>query len=101
MGNVSGRVTLDGAPVEEVEVMFQPDGSKPPSKGRTDAEGRYQLGYKRGVEGALVGEHTVTFRSISPPRGSKKVPESYSTESTIRKEVKAGANEIDFELTTK
>jgi len=58
---VSGRVTLDGRPLELADVVFQPEGALSPSYGRTDTEGRYQLGYKRGVTGAIVGEHMVAI----------------------------------------
>lgn len=58
---VRGRVTLDGRPLELADVVFQPEAALSPSYGRTDAEGRYELGYKRGVGGAIVGEHTVAI----------------------------------------
>ncbi|HVT27309.1 MAG TPA: hypothetical protein VHE81_04760, partial [Lacipirellulaceae bacterium] len=62
---VTGRITLDGQPLENADVLFQPDGSKPPSVGRTDANGRYELAYKRGVMGGMVGSNTVRI-TISP-----------------------------------
>src|SRR5688572_704144 len=59
---VSGRVTLDGQPLDAAEVLFQPDeGTGSPSYGYTDENGRYELGYKRGVKGAMVGSHTVSI----------------------------------------
>src|SRR6476646_8422363 len=55
---VHGRVTLDGQPFVNADVTFQPDGAQRISTGRTDAEGRYELAYKRGQMGAIVGPHT-------------------------------------------
>src|SRR6478672_13610229 len=44
---VHGHVKLDGQPLANADVQFQPEGSQRPSSGRTDAEGRYDLMYKR------------------------------------------------------
>lgn len=99
---VSGRVTLDGRPLPSADVSFQPDGAQRASSGRTDADGRYHLMFKRGQPGALAGEHTVRI-SISrelvsnPPH----IPARYDTQSELRREVKAGEeNVFDFDLTT-
>src|SRR5262245_21904398 len=56
---VHGRVMLDGKPLQNADVQFQPSESQRPSRGRTDVDGRYALVYKRGQPGALVGPHTV------------------------------------------
>ena len=101
---VSGRVTLDGAPLKGAQIMFQPEttgGS--PSYGATDQEGRYELGFKRGVHGALPGWHTVR---IDEPTGAdgkklagKRLPARYNDQTELREEVKSGEdNTIDFEL---
>lgn len=64
---VSGKVTVDGAPLAGVNVQFQPqaansDGLAPTSFGVTDAEGHYSLEVTTtGESGALVGSHQVTF----------------------------------------
>jgi hypothetical protein len=99
---VKGRVTLDGRPLEIADVVFEPENGKPPSTARTDAEGHYELLYKRGFTGAHIGEHTVRIGFTSniianPPN----IPPRYNTQSDLRREVKAGEeNEFDFELTT-
>jgi hypothetical protein len=99
---VSGRITLDGQPLSTADIIFQPDESKSPSYGRTDSDGRYELGYKRGVAGALLGQHTVRI-SVSHElvRNPPKIPARYDRDSTLREEVKPGQNEINFDLTTK
>jgi hypothetical protein len=99
---VSGRVTLDGRPVASADVVFQPDGAMSPSYGRTDGDGQYQLGYKRGVEGAMVGQHTVRI-SVSRElvRNPPPIPPRYNTESELRREVEPSKkNVFDFELST-
>jgi hypothetical protein len=98
---VTGRITLDGEPLEKADIVFQPDGSKPPSSGRADAEGRYQLAYKRGVMGGTIGSNTVRI-TISPDlvANPPTIPARYNTESELTKEVKSGENEFNFDLST-
>jgi hypothetical protein len=98
---VTGRITLDGQPLEKADIVFQPDGSKPPSSDRADADGRYQLAYKRGVMGGSVGANTVRI-TISPDvvANPPTIPARYNTDSELTKEVKSGQNEFNFDLTT-
>jgi hypothetical protein len=99
---VSGRITLDGKPLDPADILFQPDGSKPPSFGRTNQDGRYELVYKRGVKGAWVGPHTVRIMVVTEQtHGPQLVPPRYNTESELRVEVAPDTeNEFNFDLTT-
>ena len=74
---VSGRVTLNGVPVENAIVLFQPFDEVRPnpgtgSTGRTDADGRFTL---RQIQpdrpGARPGRHWVTIRQ-APIVGSRE-----------------------------
>jgi hypothetical protein len=96
---VTGRVTLDGRPLEHADVTFQPDGARRPSIGRTDAGGRYELAYKRGEPGAIVGEHTVRIY-VSPElvANPPRIPARYDTESELRVEVQDDENVFNFDL---
>jgi hypothetical protein len=94
---VSGRITLDGRPLENADIVFQPEDSKSPSYGRTGKDGHYALGYKRGVEGARVGWHNV---AISVSKELVRNPPSFA-HTELRREVEAGKNNVfDFELTS-
>jgi hypothetical protein len=95
---VSGRVTVDGKPMENVDVTFQPDEMRPASYGRTDASGHYELGYKRGVQGALLGQHTVRIRALVA--NAPQIAAQFNSQSELRREVKAGQNEFDFDVKT-
>jgi hypothetical protein len=98
---VSGRVTLAGKPLEKADVVFQPDSGKPPASGRTDAEGRYELAYKRGVMGGPVGQNTVRIRvSRELVRNPPRIAARFNSKSELHREVKAGQNEFDFDVTT-
>lgn len=67
---VTGTVTLDGQPLEQVSVLFQPDNGRP-SFGVTDKQGKYQLAYNRGQGGAEVGECTV---KVSEMKNDEEAP---------------------------
>jgi hypothetical protein len=67
---VSGQVMLNGKPLPNAYVMFQPIGTpENPEPGRgsmgiTDSEGRFQLRYDGGPYGAVVGRHIVRITSV-------------------------------------
>jgi hypothetical protein len=97
---VHGRITLDGQPLVGADVRFQPDGSERPSVGRTDSEGRYELMFKRGQPGAVVGQHTVQISvSAEVVRNPPIIAKRFNKASELRREVKSGGNEFDFDVT--
>ncbi len=73
---VAGKVTLDGQPVANVRVVFQPFSSKtgteagPGSAGITDEQGHYTLTTisVKPQPGAVVGSHTVQFDAVVMPK---------------------------------
>lgn len=104
-GIVTGKVTLDGEPLPDADIVFQPeDGS--PSLGVTDERGRYDLMYTRDKRGAMLGEHVVqitTPTSATDAQGNsvrvpQKVPPEYNARSQLTREVKPGRNKFDFNL---
>jgi hypothetical protein len=104
---VSGRVTLDSQPVNEAQVVFQPEAGGAPSTGFTDRDGKYELGYKRGRMGALIGRHSVRIRMDTEvlDDGGKLVqrpqaiPPRYNSDTELKREVKAGEDNVfDFDL---
>ena len=64
---VSGKVTVDGKPVEGIRLVFSPmptgDETDPGpwSSGLTNASGEYALETRYKDNGAVVGQHTVAF----------------------------------------
>lgn len=110
---VEGRVTLDGEPLANADVEFQPIGQGAPSYGYTDEDGRYHLQYSTNEYGAIPGDHVVrittageifneqTYESSWSP---EKVPARYNVNAhetpEMKKEVESGSNEINFELTS-
>ncbi len=68
---VSGKVTLDGVPVEGASVMFRPEGPGRPGTAMTDANGMYSLSsYGEPNDGAVPGVYTVAVIKIGGPGAS-------------------------------
>ena len=64
--SASGKLTLNGAPLEFYQVMFFPTGGRP-AAGITDAEGKFVLGTNEADDGAMVGSHKVAVNWVGPP----------------------------------
>ncbi|WP_291171768.1 carboxypeptidase-like regulatory domain-containing protein [Gimesia sp.] len=111
-GTVTGTVTLDGAPLADAQVQFQPENGRT-STGTTDAEGHYELDYSGTLKGAKIGKHSVSITTFNAPEGNletkeaqkqvpkEKVPAQYNANTTLTADVKAGENTIDFDLQSK
>lgn len=56
----SGIVTFNGAPANDVRVIFTPASGRP-AIGQTDAEGRFVLTTFQRDDGAVPGKHSVTI----------------------------------------
>ena len=68
LSEVSGIVTLDGKPLELVQVEFWPSNG-PRSIGKTDAEGKFFLEVDdRTQKGAVPGKHKVALRDTWPSK---------------------------------
>ena len=104
---VTGTVTLDGKPLANAEVEFQPTQGAAPSYGTTDALGQYELRYTKDKLGAVVGGHVVRITTqttvVDPETGEEsqipqRVPEKYNYLSELIRQVQSEPNIIDFRL---
>ncbi|MFW6172061.1 MAG: carboxypeptidase-like regulatory domain-containing protein, partial [Planctomycetota bacterium] len=77
-GYVEGTVTMDGEPLPDAVVTFQPEDTGRPSYGKTDENGHYELQYTSDKKGALVGMHRVTISTFE--RGGGGGAEGYGSE---------------------
>ena len=105
LGRVSGTVTLDGQPVPDASITFEgAQPGEPPSLGKTDSSGNYELFYSRGHKGATVGEHPVIISTYqgptdeSPDAKKETIPAKYNQKSELKETVKRGQNKINFDL---
>ena len=119
---VEGIVTLDGKPVGQAGIIFQPK-LGPVSTGVTDAEGHFRLMTGK-VDGALVGEHRIVVSkggvdangaaetsndSLADPSKRRSKPKntfpmrysSVSTSGLVETVVGGEKNTIEIQLTSK
>jgi hypothetical protein len=107
---VSGQITLDGRPLANAVVLFEPDDDRHNpgmgSAGKTNDDGRYEL---RQIQpdraGAIVGRHRVTIRTAvqgEERNGRELLPAKYNTESKLKCDVPSGGrHDADFTLFSK
>ncbi len=97
LGEVTGKVTLDGTPLEGVIVVFKPDSGRV-ATGTTDAEGAYVLEYAYQVPGCKVGHCKVNMEWPLGTTKAKALDSKYTSASELTAEVKEGDNTINFDL---
>lgn len=98
LGKVSGTVTLDGKPLPNATVTFQPETGRP-SVGVTDVAGSFVLRYTAKTEGAQCGKHRVMITTKRGAKGGKElIPAQYNEKTSLAVEIESGENQIDFDL---
>ncbi len=97
LASVHGKVTLQGRPLPGASIVFQPDDGKS-SHAVTDEQGRYELVYLPGANGAVIGRHRVTITTATEEAPDERLPARYHRESELIREVTSGDNPIDFDL---
>jgi hypothetical protein len=110
---VSGTLVIDGKPAPAgIRIDFEPQVEKASSStGYTDAQGRYTMMFNRDIAGVMPGESVVRLLILPDfaPDGVKpladelqriRLPDSVSRNTTLRKTVKPGHNEIDITVET-
>jgi hypothetical protein len=108
LADVSGAVTIDGAPAEEGSISFFPVDGQGQTTGAQITQGRYQskapLGESR-VEIRVpkaVGQKKLYDTPDSPVQDvfEEVLPEKYNSNSELRLNAQSGRNEKDWNLTT-
>lgn len=103
-GAVTGTVTLDGQPAAKCSVTFESDSGQV-AFGQTDDAGRYELQFRDGVRGAVVGSNKVrietTLEAPAPAGYKDPIPAKYNTQTTLQVNVQAGENTHNFDLESK
>jgi hypothetical protein len=109
LGQVHGRILMDGEPLPDATVRFVPVGGGRSALGRTDANGHYEMQYSATASGALVGPVRVEItvaEEAEDERGRtymkpETVPAKYNVNSVLIADVQPGTNSYDFELSSK
>jgi hypothetical protein len=73
---VTGTLTLNGQPVGDAEVMFNPAPDKPGRmiSAHTDSNGHFTLETARPGDGAAPGEYVITLGEYYPPGKAPAMP---------------------------
>lgn len=105
-GAVSGIVTVDGKPVEQVRVEFFPKNGERSALGYTDAKGYYHLRFTQDKNGCIPGENLVRLAAYrTSNEDSQYLPEKYNVAASENPEmnvtVKNGRQTFNFDLRTK
>ncbi len=106
LGPVTGTVKLDGKPLANAQVEFQPQNGRP-SVAKTNEDGEYELIYntRTGAKGTKIGINLVTISTSDSMDGkatAEQVPAKYNVKAEENPEmtvdVKPDGNEFHFDL---
>lgn len=103
LGEVKGRITLDGQPLPHAQIQFLPVSGRP-SSAESAEDGSYRLQYTADDYGAVLGAHTVQIRTAVDGRdalSTERLPARYHAKSELKAEVKPQGNRVDFDLLSK
>ena len=100
LGEVTGTVTLDGVPLANARIVFQPESQYRASYGVTDSQGSYELIYLRDVAGAVIGRHKVLIDRLAEREGeaANPLPDEYNSRTKLKANIRSGSNSCDFAL---
>jgi hypothetical protein len=99
LGDVFGKVTVDGKPVAGINILFTPETGRP-AGGTTESDGSYTLKYLEGYGGCKLGPAKVTFEWSPGVEPTASVPPRYMQEG-FSVVVKSGSNELNFPMDSK
>lgn len=110
---VSGRVTVDGVPLEQGSILFVPVGREGTASGGLIAGGRYEIGGR----GVALGVNRVEIRALRKSGRRIQAPvakegqlideeeeaiaEQFNSSSSLSADVKPGSQNIDFAVTSR
>jgi hypothetical protein len=111
---VSGTISVGGVPLEDGTISFRPtDGNPGSTAGGIVKDGQYSIPQSDGpVPGKnrveIYGSRKTGKKKPNPVYGGQLmdeivpvVPEQFNTHSTLKRELKAGKNVLNFELPAK
>lgn len=103
LGEVTGRVTIDGQPAPGLLVHFEPQDGRvhrlPPTYGATDDRGGYRAKKMNGKTGAAIGLNHVRITAIEREGNQQAIIHArYAEDYTLWFEVTPGQNTFDIKL---
>lgn len=98
LGRVQGTVTLDGKPLPNAAVGFYPLSGGRQALAIIDEEGKYELTFVDGVNGAKTGVNEVTVFWPDGTEPTAPIPAKYNKDSELKFDVKPGKNTFDIKM---
>jgi hypothetical protein len=100
--SVTGTITINGKPVEGIEVQFVPEAKVRPSIGMTDAQGRYRAEFLTTQSGVVLGPCVVQLSIYRGESMKNYLPKKYNEESASNPEfnlnVVEGGITFDYDI---
>lgn len=108
-GHVSGKIEVDGQPLDEASITFKPVDGKGPTSGGVVKRGQYSADVPVGSmkvsinQGKVVGKKKVYPTPDSPemPITKEALPARFNEKTELQIDVQPGENKKDFILSTK
>ena len=103
LGSVTGKITLDGQPLQNAFVQFVPVKGGRAAVALTDANGEFVMQYSGSQAGTLVGQAKVEITTVTADSegAREKVPKRYNTASELIVDVEPKANRFEWDLQSK
>jgi hypothetical protein len=98
LGRVRGTVTLDGKPLPNAAVGFYPVSGGRQALAIIDNDGKYDLTFVRGANGAKTGINEVTVFWPDGSEPTATIPAKYDKQSELKFDVKPGKNTFDIKM---
>lgn len=98
MGYVSGTVTMDSKPVENILVVMKPESGRM-AMVKTDKNGFYDMEYTEGEKGTKQGPTTVHVEWPTGYAGPFRIPPKFATgNKELKLDVKTGKQTFDLTM---
>jgi hypothetical protein len=104
LAKVYGKVTMDGNPLPNVTVLFNPTQGGRPSLGTTGTDGSFVLYHTSGRKGVELGEHEVFIDPKEEEAAGSRPgpPKTYAVPKDKRNvSIAEGSHEMNFDLVSK
>lgn len=99
LGKVHGTITLDGKPLPDISIYFEPEKGRP-STAKANPDGFYEAFYLIDEKGVKVGPCSVRVEWGIDDSGPA-IPAKYGTKSELSLNVKSGNNTFDIKMNSK
>ncbi|QDU11666.1 carboxypeptidase regulatory-like domain-containing protein [Gimesia aquarii] len=96
LGRVHGTITLDGKPLPDVTIYFEPEKGRP-STAKANPDGFYEAFYLIDAKGVKIGPCSVRVEWGIDDSGPA-IPVKYGIKSELSLNVKPGDNTYDIEM---